>query len=226
MRPLFNRLVSSKQKKIVGIANKSGAEAPYYFYTKPWGAIVNKVSQLNFEGIKTQNKDLINPNFYIKDQRFTLSIEIGFEISQDVTYGQSLKFNDYVSNSFFVLNLTNQTLIDSGNKDNTGWFYGKEFDNSLLFITSLYDPLQFKVSLQEAESLEKPLNNKIIFGETKEIINIVPGAIESLTQAISLHEGDILLSGPVCQIVYPIEGRIKVQLEELSQRRLKTELLI
>lgn len=181
-------------------------------FTKPFDSIIEQTENISLSKIipdidlylndKNEISSLSNESMLkIKDQKINYEFELGIEIGEKLKNYVSKNDNNFsFINSYFVgLDLTNRTLQQIGKDDNTGWFYGKEFNQST--------PISSKIARVELEKLYpdfNPQNIDLIFkvngetrqiGNTKDMIHSIKNIVEYVTSIMTLEEGDLILTG-------------------------------
>ena len=214
MKELFEKVTSSKFNKIVCVGKnyldhvaemsilegKTNKKPKYpIIFTKPISSLVRYPDSIkipNFSKLKesipvdVREKNIL---FNIENQEINYEFEFGFEIRKDCKYfsKNNDNFYDYVKNYFVGLDLTNRTLQSIGKDDNTGWFYGKEFD----YCTPISDLIFKEIDVKDVY-LEFKVNGIVKQSvNTSHMIFDCMDILEFLSNQMKLQEGDLIFTG-------------------------------
>lgn len=188
MKKYFKSITSLKQRKVIGILNNTYLNFP-----------LNPVN-VSLVQLKSINKrvDLSNSSLLEKEikNKFKPNFHFAFEISEKINSQLTLSnITNLISNLHIGITFTNLSMEFTSLKDNTGWFYLNEFDNSLFLsegkrfvkLTNDLNEFSFKISSKNG------LINET-FSINRQNINNSIQNINYISKYISLYPGDIFVS--------------------------------
>ena len=193
MKELFYKLTHSKQNKIIGLSSVSDQIT---FYSKPWCSIV-KSNEMSLDRVQKINKNISNSSLLEKEMfnKYLISSHICFEINKEISCQSKIDYLlpcSYINNMYIGLTITNKSLHDIGNKDNIGWFYSKEQDESFLISKSI--PLDSRLKLSNYFIEVSYMNQNHSKLNLSDIMHQQLPSLRNLVKYITLYPGDIILS--------------------------------